>query len=98
MSYQYPFVDAEEKTKLEVWAKGANIIQNGESFDPRVWRKDICGDIMKYGEHGNTESEYGWEIDHKKPTSLGGNDALDNLQPLQWKNNRSKGDTHPWRC
>ena len=98
MSYQYPFVDAGEKLKLAVWDKGKEVIQNGKPYELHVWRKDICGGIMKYSDHGKTESEYGWEIDHKKPTRLGGNDALDNLQPLQWKNNRSKGDTHPWRC
>jgi hypothetical protein len=23
---------------------------------------------------------------------------LDNLQPLQWEDNRRKGDTYPWYC
>jgi 5-methylcytosine-specific restriction endonuclease McrA len=48
--------------------------------------------------HGNTESEHGWEIDHIYPTALGGQTELDNLQPLNWQNNRAKGDTYPWRC
>jgi hypothetical protein len=30
----------------------------------------------------------------------GGSDDLANLQPLQWQNNRTKGDTWPqgWSC
>jgi len=37
----------------------------------------------------------GWEVDHIRPVSHDGGDDLANLQPLQWKNNRCKGDTFP---
>ena len=94
MSYKYPFHNAREDLKLAVWKKGLPI----EGYDAAVWRRDICGTVMKYSEHGNTSSEHGWEIDHIKPTALGGKDTLDNLQPLQWENNRAKGDTYPWHC
>ena len=53
---------------------------------------------MKYGDHADTNSKYGWEIDHIYPTALGGTDDLDNLQPLYWEYNRQKGDTYPWYC
>lgn len=92
--YNYPLKNASEQTKSLVWNKGRQI--NG--LDPRVWRSDACGHRMKYGDHGNTSSNYGWEIDHIFPTSRGGDNNLENLQPLYWENNRRKGDTYPWYC
>jgi 5-methylcytosine-specific restriction endonuclease McrA len=94
MSLAYLFSTIDEDTKLTVWRKGTPII----GYDPSVWRSDICGAPMKYEEHGNGDSKYGWEVDHIKPVSLGGGDDVANLQPLHWRNNRKKGDTYPWFC
>ncbi len=55
--------------------------------------------LMQWNLYGVTDSLYGWEIDHVVPKSIGGSDDLNNLQPLQWQNNRHKGDDYPeWSC
>ncbi len=92
MNDQYPFLQAEQLLIKIVWLKGTIIPRE----NPDIFREDICGSIIKYSDHGNTNSIYGWEIDHIKPVSKGGDDSLSNLQPLKWINNRRKGDTYPW--
>lgn len=79
------------KTINAVWKKA--IIVNG--VDPNIWRKDYAGAWIKKSEYGNCKSDFGWEIDHQKPVSKQGTDDLNNLVPLQWENNRSKGDSYP---
>ncbi len=67
-------------------------------YHPAVTRKDACGAFINRHEYGRT-STYGWEIDHIHPVAQGGTDHFNNLQPLQWQNNRHKGDTWPnWSC
>ncbi len=92
--YKYPFSNTTEQNKQKVWNKGRVI----ENYDKDIWRYDICGNLMEYSEHGDTNSKRGWEIDHIRPLKKGGTDDLNNLQPLYWKNNRKKDDTYPWSC
>lgn len=80
-----------ETTTQAVWNKGTEIVGQ----DSSSVRKDTCGATIHRYQHGNTDSDYGWEIDHIQPTSRYGSDDLSNLQPLQWENNRSKGDAYP---
>ena len=94
MAYVYPFSTADEVTKRTVFNKGTVI----DGYDKDIWRRDACGHTMKYSDHGNTNSNYGWEIDHIIPSAKGGKSVYENLQPLFWKTNREKGDTYPWRC
>ena len=84
-----------KETVDTVWDEG--IIVPG--VDPAKNRKDRCGAWIQRDQFDNRNSKTGWEIDHKKPVSLGGNDAIVNLQPLQWENNCAKGDSFPeWSC
>ena len=81
-----------EETKRAVWNK-AQIVSG---YDSANIRKDLCGAWINWNKYGNTtENGNGWEIDHIKPVSKGGGDELSNLQPLQWQNNRKKGDDYP---
>lgn len=80
------------QTKLSVWNKALIVPGN----DPNIRRKDRCGAWIDWNQHGFTSDiGTGWEIDHVIPVARGGGDELSNLQPLQWQNNRKKGDDHP---
>ena len=75
----------------EVWNKGKTI----DGVDSSIWRQDFAGAWINRSCYGKTETKFGWEIDHLKPESQGGSDDLSNLLPLQWENNRKKGDEYP---
>ena len=70
-----------------VWEKALKVNSN----DPNIYRKDKCGAWIKKSLHASTGT-FGWEIDHIKASANGGGNQLSNLQPLHWKNNRSKAD------
>ncbi len=65
-----------------------------EGYDPNVWRQDFVGAWIRRDFYGIT-NDYGWEIDHKFPSALGGSNMPDNLWAMHWKNNREKGDDYP---
>ena len=75
---------------LQVWVKGVTV----PGYDPSLQRKDRYGAWILRSQYGDTAAadNSGWEVDHIRPVALGGGDELANLQPLQWENNRRKGD------
>lgn len=79
-----------ESDKRAVWNK-AKIIPN---MDSTMWRKDSVDALIRWDNFGDT-SDYGWEIDHKKPLAKGSSNNLENLEALQWRNNRIKGEDYP---
>lgn len=72
-----------------VWQKGVVI----PGTNPNLIRKDSQGFwIERYNYGDTTRGGTGWEIDHIISVDDGGGDHLDNLQPMQWQNNRSGAD------
>ena len=71
----------------KIWDKGHTI----RGTYPDFWRKDDEGNLIRRASYG-TQGQYGWEKDHKKPSSKGGSDNIGNLRPLNWEANRAKGD------
>jgi 5-methylcytosine-specific restriction endonuclease McrA len=60
--------------------------------DPALYRQDPYGNIIYKPSYGK-ESPMGWEVDHIKPKSRGGSDSIRNIQALNTKVNKDKGDT-----
>lgn len=83
-----PLLSAEISKRIAVWIKGSVI----PGYDPTIWRRDSMGLAIRYSDYGNTDSEYGWHIDHIIPKDKYGSDDITNLQPLHWKNNLQKSN------
>lgn len=75
-----------------VWEKAAKQLDN----NPNVFRKDYAGAWIKREDYGKRDMPYGWEIDHLKPLVKNGTYDMDNLYPVHWRNNESKGDNYPY--
>lgn len=79
---------ANDEVRDRVWNK-AKIVR-GE--DPNTVRQDPYGNKIRKDQFGG-KGKQGWEVDHIKPASKGGSDAVRNLQALQTKKNRDLGDS-----
>lgn len=83
---------ASKKEIGNAWEKAKPI----RGQNPDVYRKDDFGNKIRKASYG-TQGEYGWELDHKKPSSKGGSDKAQNIQPLHWEENRQKSDKYPYK-
>ena len=76
----------------QVWEKALPQPRN----NPDLFRKDYAGAWIRRDDYGKRDKPYGWEIDHLKPLVKDGSYDMDNLYPVHWKNNESKGDSYPY--
>ena len=74
-----------------IWEKG--IIVDG--YNASLYRQDFAGAWISREAYGDTDNILGWEIDHVYPDELGGGNHIENLRPMNWRNNRSKGTDYP---
>ena len=81
----------DEAVRQEIWEKGIIV----ENYDKDSFRQDVAGAWISRNAYGDTNSVFGWVIDHIYPQSLGGEDDIDNLRPMHWRNNLSKKDDYP---
>lgn len=83
----------------EAWNR-AGIV---DGYDPARFRKDACDAWIMRDKYGDTDSIYGWVIDHIVPQALlrkmgRSQEEIDNpanLRALQHANNAGKGDDYP---
>lgn len=74
-----------------------------DGYDKSCFRKDACGAWIIRDKYGDSDSLYGWVIDHVVPQSLlrerGVSEQMiddpQNLRALQHENNASKKDDYP---
>ena len=79
---------ATKEQKEKAWENAKKI----RGKDPTKYRQDPYGNTMFKSSQGKS-SDMGWDIDHIKPKSKGGNDTTQNFQALNSIVNRSKGDS-----
>lgn len=74
-----------------------------DGYDRNRFRKDACGAWIIRDKYGDTDSLYGWVVDHIVPQSLLREKGISesmidnslNLRALQHENNASKSDDYP---
>ena len=88
-----------EEQIQEAWNRATEV----EGYDKSRYRKDACGAWIIRNKFGDTDSLYGWEVDHIVPQSLLREKGISesmidnslNLRALQHENNDSKSDDYP---
>lgn len=88
-----------EEQIQEAWNRATKV----EGYDKDLYRKDACGAWIIRSKYGDTDSRYGWVVDHIVPQSLLREEGFSeeminnrlNLRALQHENNASKRDDYP---
>lgn len=81
-------LDREEVRKRAAWEAAHPV--TGGLLSGGEFRNDDFGHLMRWSDYGTCES-FGWEIDHRLPTALGGSDELSNLRAVNSRHNRRMG-------
>lgn len=63
--------------------------------NPNLYRRDVQGNEIYKPAYG-TLGDKGWEVDHSNPRSRGGTNSPRNLQAMQSRANRRKGNKYPY--
>ena len=79
-----------ERQKNHCWEKAPK----RSTLNKNEYRFGAAGALIKYDDYGDEDSKFGWNIDHKIPTSAGGDDEDSNIRAMHWKNNLAKGDDY----
>ncbi len=74
-----------------VWDKGMPI----EGYDSNFIRQDACGAWILKEAFSKLNNDFAWGIEHILPTSLGGDDNLVNLRPMNIQNIIAKANDYP---
>jgi hypothetical protein len=77
--------------KAASWRTTRPLSRMSSLFHPKDARLDELGNIICYSHYGRHDTRYGWEIDHRHPTSAGGSEEVSNLRALHWNANRAAG-------
>lgn len=83
----------------KIWAKAPIV----DGYDDGLIRQDPCGAWIRFDKYGDRSSAFGWEIDHVYPKATLEKrnvpqeeiDDFQNLRPMNWMNNDSKGVDYP---
>ncbi len=91
-NYPTPYTPQEVQA---VWEKGKKPSFFWAFFySAKDWRVDACGSWICRSDYKDKKSPYGWVVDNIRPKTRGGSDAMNNLQPLQWRNNLHKKEKY----
>ncbi|GLV24305.1 hypothetical protein TomTYG45_07460 [Sphingobium sp. TomTYG45] len=84
-------ISTEEFRKAAAWATTRPLPGLMALFHPSDAGLDELDNIIYRSEYGKANSPYGWDIDHRRPSALGGSDHHGNLRALKCSANRSLG-------